>query len=125
MPKRRKVWSSWIYSEDRGKSDGRIDLSYWMNSLQPWLTGRNYFVTLNSTRKIREDLIWDEATFHHPVYDTAAIAAQKKIETFNGNNNTWFCGAWMRNGFHEDGLASAVAVVEGMKRASSVVLAAE
>lgn len=125
MPRRRKVWSSWIYSEDRGKSDGRIDLSYWMNSLQPWLTGRNYFVTLNSTRKIREDLIWDEATFHHPVYDTAAIAAQKKIETFNGNNNTWFCGAWMRNGFHEDGLASAVAVVEGMKRASSVVLAAE
>ncbi len=60
MPKRKQVWSSWIYSEDAGKQSDQIDLTYWMNSLQPWLKRDNFFVTLNTTRPIREDLIWDE-----------------------------------------------------------------
>lgn len=125
MPQRRKVWSSWMYTEDRGKGGGPIDLSYWMNSLQTWLTGRNYFVTLNTARSIREELIWDEVVFDHPLYDEAAMAAQSAVRGFNGRNNTWFCGAWMRNGFHEDGLASAVEVVEGIGRFTTTKVAAE
>jgi predicted NAD/FAD-binding protein len=125
MPKRRAVWSSWTYAEGPVKSTERIDLTYWMNSLQPWLKADNLFITLNATRPIREDLIWDKAVMRHPVYDAAAIAAQEEAATMNGDNRTWFCGAWMRNGFHEDGLKSAVDVVNGINANAEVALAAE
>lgn len=114
MPRRRKVWSSWIYSEDADKRAPGIDLTYWMNSLQPIPQSDPHFVTLNGIRAIREDLIYDTTTFRHPVYDLAALQAQEVIAEMNGTASTWFCGAWMRNGFHEDGFASAVAVAEGL-----------
>lgn len=112
MPKRRKVWASWNYTEQADKSLDRIDLTYWMNSLQPIPHDDPHFVTLNSTRPINEALIYDQVTLRHPVYDVAALAAQKQVQFFNGRNRTWFCGAWMKNGFHEDGLGSAVDVAE-------------
>ena len=125
MPKRRAVWSSWIYSEEARKQSDQIDLTYWMNSLQPWLTGPDYMVTLNTTRTIREELIWDEVTLRHPVYDAAAMAAQGEAAAMNGTNNTWFCGAWMKNGFHEDGLSSAVDVVTALNAANAPAIPAE
>jgi uncharacterized protein len=125
MPKRRSVWSSWTYAEGPQKSTDRIDLTYWMNSLQPWLRSDDMFVTLNSTRPIREELIWDRAVMRHPVYDKAALAAQEEAAVMNGENRTWFCGAWMRNGFHEDGLASAMDVVRGINANAEIALAAE
>ena len=125
MPKRRAVWSSWIYAEEAGKQADQIDLTYWMNSLQPWLTGQDYMVTLNTTRPIRDELIWDEVTLRHPVYDTAAIAAQSQAAAMNGSNRTWFCGAWMKNGFHEDGLSSAVDVVTSLNAAERLEVVAE
>ena len=124
MPKARKVWSSWIYSEGRTRRSDAIDLTYWMNSLQPWLRGEPMFVTLNSERDIDPTLVWDEADFHHPVYDLAALAAQRQVAEMNGTDNTWFCGAWMKNGFHEDGLSSAVDVAAAL-RAPAVAVAAE
>lgn len=124
MPRKRKVWSSWCYAEGKTKSSDRIDLSYWMNSLQPWLKTEDLFVTLNSTRPIREDLIWDQATFHHPVFDTAALHAQEKARQINGLNRTWLCGAWMRNGFHEDGIASAMDVVTAIEAREMLPVAA-
>lgn len=115
MPKRRKVWSSWSYVEAPSGPGDKIDLTYWMNSLQPIPMEDPLFVTLNTTRPIREDKIYDTNTFHHPVYDLAALAAQTTIRTTNGTRNTWFCGAWMKNGFHEDGIGSAVDVVDAMR----------
>ncbi len=117
MPKLRKCWSSWVYAEPAGPRPERIDLTYWMNSLQPIPQNDPMFVTLNSNRPIRQELIYDEVTFHHPVYDLAAIAAQGQIKAMNGTNNTWFCGAWLGSGFHEDGFASAVDAVAAMRRA--------
>ncbi|SFR36770.1 NAD(P)/FAD-dependent oxidoreductase [Litoreibacter janthinus] len=114
MPKRRKVWASWVYCEDKDKSSDKIDLTYWMNSLQAIPEDDPLFVTLNSTRAIREDLIYDTKTFYHPVYDVAALKAQDTIKAMNGTNRTWFCGAWMKNGFHEDGLSSAVDVATSL-----------
>jgi predicted NAD/FAD-binding protein len=114
MPRRRRVWSSWNYAEPAGRRGERIDLTYWMNSLQPIPKDDPLFVTLNTTRPIRAELIHDSVTFHHPVFDLAALAAQDVIAAINGTNHTWFCGAWMRNGFHEDGLASAAIVAEAM-----------
>jgi uncharacterized protein len=114
MPKSRKVWSSWSYVEPKTGAGNRIDLTYWMNSLQPIPQDDPLFVTLNTSRPIRDALIHDVNTFHHPVFDVAALAAQEAIRATNGRQNTWFCGAWMRNGFHEDGFASAVDVVTAM-----------
>jgi uncharacterized protein len=115
MPKRKAAWASWVYVEGAGPRPDRIDLSYWMNSLQPIPMDDPMFVTLNANRTIREELIYDQVTFSHPVYDLGALAGQAQLRAMNGTNGTWFCGAWMRNGFHEDGFASAVDVVEAMR----------
>ena len=125
MPKRRQVWSSWIYSEDAQRTDTEINLTYWMNSLQPWLKGEEMMVTLNSNRPIKDELIWDEVTLNHPVYDLEAIAAQQAAAAMNGSNRTWFCGAWMKNGFHEDGLSSALDVVGALNARARMNVAAE
>lgn len=120
MPRLRKCWSSWVYVEPAGPRPERIDLTYWMNSLQPIPHDDPMFVTLNSNRPIRQELIYDEVTFRHPVYDLAAITAQGQIRAMNGAHNTWFCGAWMASGFHEDGFASAVAAVTALRQAYAV-----
>ncbi|ETX14909.1 cyclopropane-fatty-acyl-phospholipid synthase [Roseivivax halodurans JCM 10272] len=124
MPKRRSVWSSWNYTEDKVRALNTIDLTYWMNSLQPIPMDDPLFVTLNSTREIREELIFDEAELRHPVYDLGALEAQEAMRAHNGTRNTWYCGAWMKNGFHEDGLASAWDVA-GAIRARAGLVAAE
>ena len=116
MPKRRVTWSSWNYVEHPGHKAGPIDLTYWMNSLQPIPESDPHFVTLNSRIEIDERLVYDRVTFRHPVYDLGALAAQKRIAAMNGTRNTWFCGAWMKNGFHEDGYGSAMDVVAGLSR---------
>lgn len=123
MPRRRQTWSSWVYTEAADNASERIDLTYWMNSLQPWLKGEQFFVTLNSRREINPDLIWDQVTLRHPVYDLAALAAQEKAALMNGTNNTWFCGAWMKNGFHEDGLSSAFDVAQRLLAVPDVMAA--
>ncbi|MBP0484389.1 NAD(P)/FAD-dependent oxidoreductase [Sagittula salina] len=110
MPRRRACWSAWNYCEAPDKRSETIDLTYWMNCLQPILEVRPLFVTLNSTRGIDPALVHDEVVLRHPVYDAGMLEAQRAVAAFNGARNTWFCGAWMRNGFHEDGLASAAEV---------------
>jgi uncharacterized protein len=114
MPKSRKCWASWAYVEPTTGPADRIDLTYWMNSLQPIPKEDPLFVTLNAASNIREELIYDSTTFHHPVYDLPAIRAQSQIRALNGTKHTWFCGAWMKNGFHEDGIGSAVDIVDAM-----------
>lgn len=110
MPNTKRVWSSWVYSENEGKSSKKIDLTYWMNSLQPIPKKDPIFVTLNSSRDIKQELIYDSVVFRHPVYDLGTLMAQEKIKEINGQNKTWFCGAWIKNGFHEDGYSSAIDV---------------
>ena len=83
------------------------------------------FVSLNSTHRIREELIYDSTTFRHPVFDKAALQAQAELARMNGTRSTWFCGAWMKNGFHEDGLASAVDVVAAMADRYALPIAAQ
>ena len=125
MPKLKQCWSSWVYTEDKHKTSNKIDLTYWMNSLQPIPKDDPLFVTLNCTRTIREDLIFDQTIMRHPIYDLEAWAAQKTLALQNGEKQTWFCGAWMKNGFHEDGLSSALDVVYKIEAKSAFDLAAE
>jgi predicted NAD/FAD-binding protein len=121
MPKRRRAWASWVYRSTSTSAAPRIGITYWMNSLQGIDSRDPLFVSLNPEGHIRDEAIYDETTFAHPVFDRDALAAQADLRVIQGANDTWFCGAWTRHGFHEDGYASAVAVVERMK---SRVLAA-
>ena len=111
MPRRRGCWSSWVY---RGGPDettgGGIGVSYWMNRLQNIPEDDPLFVTLNPRVVIPDEAVYDEVTFHHPVFDQAALVAQGQIAALQGQRGTWFAGAWLRNGFHEDGFASAVRI---------------
>ncbi|MGB0660486.1 MAG: NAD(P)/FAD-dependent oxidoreductase [Mangrovicoccus sp.] len=119
MPKRKAAWASWVYTEDAAKRSSRIDLTYWMNSLQPIPDEDQLFVTLNTTRQLREEKIYHQTEFRHPVYDHGTLAAQAAIKAMNGARHSWFCGAWMRNGFHEDGLASGIEVANGIAKTIS------
>jgi predicted NAD/FAD-binding protein len=110
MPRNRGCWASWVYKDDGAAPAERIPLTYWMNSLQPIPQDDPLFVTLNPGRPIPDEAVFDVTTFQHPVYDLAAQAAQRALRAMQGRNRTWFCGAYLRHGFHEDGYASAVEV---------------
>lgn len=125
MPKRRAAWCSWNYTETAEKNSDRIDLTYWINRLQSLPEDDPVFVTLNTNRDIDPALIYDQTSFHHPVFDHAAIAAQKEISANNGANRTWFAGAWMGHGFHEDGLKSGLDVAKALALTQLYPIAAE
>lgn len=125
LPKRQAAWGSWNYIEDDQSQRDQIGLTYYLNRLQSLPKDDLALVTMNPMRPIKEACIWDTATFHHPVFDAAALRAQKTIAAFNGDNNTWFCGAWMKNGFHEDGLSSAFDVVARIQARRLLDVAAE
>ncbi|WP_170411410.1 NAD(P)/FAD-dependent oxidoreductase [Ruegeria atlantica] len=113
MPKRRACWSSWTYRSQAGN----VGVTYWMNRLQNIPDSDPMFVTLNVSADIPEDKVYDEVEFAHPVFDQAALKAQGQIREMQGQNKTWFAGAYNRHGFHEDGIASAMHVVERLKAA--------
>ncbi|WP_417270020.1 NAD(P)/FAD-dependent oxidoreductase [Celeribacter sp.] len=125
MPKRKACWSSWVYKADTNTQATRLGVTYWMNRLQSIPESDPLFVTLNPAHEVPDEMIYDEATFHHPVFDTAALAAQHEIAAIQGDNRTWFAGAYLRHGFHEDGFHSAVQVANAMKAQINVPMAAE
>lgn len=116
MPRRKVCWSSWISHSDA--ENERVGVSYWMNRLQNIPESDPLFVTLNPSQAIDERRIYDEVTFAHPLFNSAALAAQQKVAAMQGKRNTWFAGAWLRNGFHEDGIASAMRVARRLMPAS-------
>jgi hypothetical protein len=83
-----------------------------MNRLQGIDPACPIFVTLNPARPIAEEHVFDRHVFDHPVFDNDAIAAQGRMQSMQGARNSWFCGAHLRHGFHEDGLWSAVMVAQ-------------
>ncbi len=115
MPKRRKVWSSWNYIGERLSNDGQMPtVTYWMNRLQNLQSDKPIFATLNPARPPHADTIFNSEIYHHPMFDSAAIAAQRQLWSLQGRNRTWFCGSYFGSGFHEDGLQSGLAVAEGI-----------
>jgi len=115
LPRRRKVWSAWNYLADGGASTDRdgeapVAVSYLINMLQPLPFERPVVVTLNPFREPDPALVWREIHYSHPVFDSAAIAAQARLPALQGRDRVWFAGAWTGYGFHEDGLRSAVNV---------------
>lgn len=112
MPHRRRLWASWNYIAVRGQGGQRLCVSYWMNSLQPLRTKQDYFVTLNPIDAIAERDALATIAYKHPMFNAAAMAAQRELWSLQGRRRTWFCGSYFGYGFHEDGLQSGLAVAE-------------
>jgi predicted NAD/FAD-binding protein len=122
MPQRRAVWSAWNYLARRD-DPGQLCVTYWMNRLQHLPAERPLFVTLNPTREPDPALLLLEQTYEHPLFNQAALRAQRELWTLQGRQRSWFCGAYFGAGFHEDGLQAGLAVAEalgGVRRPWSV-----
>ncbi|NMG28791.1 NAD(P)/FAD-dependent oxidoreductase [Aromatoleum evansii] len=119
LPRRRAVWAAWNYAaapggESAERAMGAVSVSYLINRLQPLPFDTPVVVTLNPLREPDPARVLASFDYAHPVFDTAAIAAQRALGGIQGVRRTWFAGAWTGYGFHEDGLKSAVPVVEAL-----------
>ena len=106
MPKNKKTWSSWNYISS--KSEEKSSLTYWMNLLQKINNSLNVFVSLNPYMLPTKSLTYKKIIYEHPIFNTQTNEAQKKMTEIQGKNNIFYAGAWLRYGFHEDGIMSAV-----------------
>ncbi|WP_340161309.1 FAD-dependent oxidoreductase [uncultured Hoeflea sp.] len=115
MPTRKKVWASWNYlrSSDQ-KDDANVAVSYWMNRLQGIDPAKPLFVTLNPDREPDPKLVFGEYSYDHPQFGTDAMDVQAQLRQIQGDNNTYFAGAWTGYGFHEDGLTSGILAAEAL-----------
>lgn len=109
LPRAPLAWASWNYHRPP-ESQGLVAMTYNMNLLQSLQARQTFCVTLNRTPAIDPSTILRTLTYHHPVYTVRGIAAQNQYASINGINRTYFCGAYWGNGFHEDGVNSALAV---------------
>jgi predicted NAD/FAD-binding protein len=117
LPRTRKTWSAWNYLACADADGERpVCVSYLINKLQPLPFDRPVIVTLNPVREPDPRQVLREFEYDHPLLDTAAIEAQAAIDAMQGLRHTWYAGAWLGCGFHEDGLASAHAVAAGIER---------
>jgi predicted NAD/FAD-binding protein len=110
MPQRKAAWASWNYIDD--PKGGTPAVSYWMNRLQHLPVETPVIVTLNPNRPIDPAKVLGEFSYDHPVFDMAALEARREVWNLQGTGNMWFCGAYLGDGFHEDGIQSGLAVAE-------------
>ncbi|PHZ86024.1 NAD(P)/FAD-dependent oxidoreductase [Paremcibacter congregatus] len=108
MPRRKSAWASWNYIESRKGTP----LSYWMNKLQPLPTRTPVIVTLNPAEPIDPRKILGRYSYDHPLFTHQTHQAQKDIWTIQGQNNIWFAGAYLGDGFHEDGIQAGLSIAE-------------
>jgi predicted NAD/FAD-binding protein len=114
MPRRRRAWAAWNYHvpEQGWSPDGKVTLTYNMNILQGLDAPLDFCVTLNNTAAIDPDRIIRSLEYAHPIFTERAVAAQRRHREINGARRTYFCGAYWRFGFHEDGVVSALNALE-------------
>ncbi|MBN2321088.1 MAG: FAD-dependent oxidoreductase [Acidobacteria bacterium] len=115
LPHRKRAWASWNYYIPE-EENSPVALTYNLNRLQGHRSPSPICISLNETQRIRPDRILRKIIYHHPVYNRAALAAQKRLHEITGKNRTYFCGAYCGYGFHEDGVKSALAVGEFFNR---------
>ena len=115
MPRRRRAWASWNYHVTEPATE-LPTVTYWMNNLQRLSTKTPYLVTLNRTADIAPDKVLREFIYHHPIYSQRAVNAQRRRSEIDGQGGVHFCGAYWGNGFHEDGVQSALATTRSILR---------
>jgi len=115
MPRARRAWAAWNYHV-LPEEDGRVALTYNMNILQSLDAPEPFLVTLNHSDAIDPARIVKRIRYEHPLYTREGVAAQARQHEINGPLNTYFCGAYWRFGFHEDGVVSALAALEHFRQ---------
>jgi predicted NAD/FAD-binding protein len=117
LPRRRLAWAAWNYERapERAREDAAVCLHYLINRLQPLPWQQPVVVSLNPSREPDPKRVIGEYDYAHPVFDAAAIAAQRRLGQIQGHSHLWFAGAWTRYGFHEDGLMSGLAVADALR----------
>jgi predicted NAD/FAD-binding protein len=120
LPTRRSAWAAWNYESSNAGGNAAVCLHYLINRLQPLPWRQPVVVSLNPSREPRTETVIQRFDYDHPVFDSGAIAAQRKLPEIQGRRRSWFCGAWAGYGFHEDGLSAGLAVAEALVRASDV-----
>jgi len=113
LPQRRLAWAAWNYHLPAQPRD-RVAVTYNMNILQGLEAPQTFCVTLNRSDAIDPARMLYRTTYHHPVFTTAGVQAQARRAEISGVNRTWYCGAYWRNGFHEDGVDSGLAVARDL-----------
>jgi predicted NAD/FAD-binding protein len=117
LPRARRAWAAWNYLAADDPSGTRpVAVSYLINRLQPLPCTTPVIVTLNPPFEPDRAKVLQEFEYSHPLLDANALAAQGALEQLQGQRHTWYAGAWLGCGFHEDGLASAHAVARGIAR---------
>ena len=119
LPRQRRAWAAWNY-ESAERADGlgqSVCLHYWINQLQPLPFTQPVLVSLNPLRAIDPSQVHASFDYSHPVFDLAAIRAQRGVAALQGQRHTYFCGAWTGYGFHEDGLKSGLRVAAMLQAA--------
>jgi len=117
LPRRRKAWSAWNYQSTGGGADGvtaQVCVHYLLNMLQPLPVETPIIVSLNPIDAPDPAKVIASFDYAHPVFDAAAVAAQARIARLQGARHTWFAGAWLGYGFHEDGLKSGLAAAAAL-----------
>ena len=110
MPNKKSLWSSW----NSCKNNNHDYVSYWMNNLQKLDSKKDIFVTLGNYPDVDEEKIFKKIKYEHPLYSKKTIEGQKLIRSIQGNNKTYFTGAHLGYGFHEDGIKSSVEVIKNI-----------
>ena len=110
MPSDRRCWAAWNYHVPRDERS-QVAVTYHMNTLQGLDCRQQYFVTLNHAGAIADDAVIYRTEYDHPVYSLESVVAQARHRELNTGNLTSYCGAYWRNGFHEDGVFSALQAV--------------
>jgi predicted NAD/FAD-binding protein len=123
LPANRQAWAAWNYERSAevgavrsrtASQSPQVCLHYLINKLQPVPFSQPVVVSLNPVREIAPQHVLGEFDYTHPVFDLAAIQAQTRVPTLQGKQNTYFCGAWMGYGFHEDGLKAGLGVARSL-----------
>jgi predicted NAD/FAD-binding protein len=114
LPQKRLAWAAWNYQRAPGgaQTEARVCLHYLLNLLQPLPFAQSVVVSLNPVVPIAPQHVHGQFEYAHPVFDQAAIAAQGQVAHLQGQQHTYFCGAWTGYGFHEDGLKSGLDVAQ-------------
>jgi predicted NAD/FAD-binding protein len=116
MPQRQLAWAAWNYerSASAEREQQQVCLHYWINHLQPLPFDQPVIVSLNPLREIDPAQVLGRYAYDHPVFDLAAIEAQRHMAALQGQQRTWYAGAWLGYGFHEDGLRAGQAAARGI-----------
>ncbi|HZW60586.1 MAG TPA: FAD-dependent oxidoreductase [Woeseiaceae bacterium] len=116
LPRRQRARAAWNYHIPRDRQQA-VAVTYNMNLLQSLDTREHYLVTLNNSAAVQPARILQRIRYEHPVFSAAAVAAQARQGELNSGKRTFYCGAYWRNGFHEDGVVSALAAVRHFEEA--------